>query len=70
MARKKRDRVSKKISKLRHESPPVPQRQAVAMSLEMQRHGRLTKSGGYRRVKKSRSRRRGRVYNRSRTGRL
>lgn len=42
--------VSAKISKLRHEGKP--QDQAVAMALNMKREGRLTKGGGYRRVKK------------------
>ena len=54
MARRKatskrhRTPVGKKISKLRHEG--VKQDQAVAMALNMKRRGRLTKSGGYRRV--------------------
>lgn len=52
---KKKSRVSKKISILRHEG--VPQDQAVAESLSMEREGRLTKSGGYRRVGKKRGRR-------------
>jgi hypothetical protein len=52
---KRKDRVSKKISILRHEG--VPQEQAVAESLSMKRAGRLTKSGGYRRVKKHSRRR-------------
>lgn len=43
-------RVSKKISHLRREG--VPQDQAVATALRMNRAGRLTPSGGYRRVKK------------------
>jgi hypothetical protein len=42
--------VSKKISHLVHEGKP--QKQAVAMALSMKRAGRLTKSGGYRRVGK------------------
>lgn len=63
-AGKRRSRVSKKISHLRHEN--VPQKQAVAMSLNMEREGRITESGGYRRVgkkshtrKSKRARRRG-----------
>lgn len=40
--------VSAKISHLRHEGRP--QAQSVAMALSMQREGRLTKGGGYRRV--------------------
>jgi len=47
---KKKTAVSKKISHLRHEG--VPQKQAVAEALDMKRRGRLTKSGGYRRVHK------------------
>ena len=43
-------RVSKKISKLRHEGEP--EKKSVAMALSMERAGRLTESGGYRRVKK------------------
>ncbi len=43
----KQSAVSKKISHLVHEGKP--QKQAVAMGLNMQREGRLTKSGGYRR---------------------
>lgn len=43
-------RVSKKISKLRHEGEP--EKKAVAMALNMERAGRLTESGGYKRVKK------------------
>jgi hypothetical protein len=42
--------VSLKIKTLIGEG--VPQKQAVAEALAMQRAGRLTKSGGYRRVKK------------------
>lgn len=67
---KPRSAVSRKISKLRHESPAVPQRQAVAMALEMKRRGRLTKSGGYKRVgRKNRRKRAHTRYNRSRMGR-
>lgn len=62
-----RKRVSKKISKLRHagERPDV----AVATALSMARKNRITKSGGYRRVKKSRNKRSRRQYNRVRKGR-
>ena len=61
----KRDRVSKKISKLRHEGER--QDVAVATALNMERRGRLTKSGGYKRVgRKRRSKSRSRRYNRSR----
>ena len=52
----KRTRVGKKISKLRHEG--VPEDQAVAESMSMDRAGRLTKAGGYIRSKKRRSSRR------------
>lgn len=54
--------VSKKISHLVKDEG-VPQRQAVAMSLNMQREGRLTSSGGYRRAK-----RKGRKARRQRRG--
>jgi hypothetical protein len=53
---KKRSAQSEKISKLVREG--YPQRQAVAISYSMKRAGRLTPSGGYRRV--GRKRRRGR----------
>ena len=43
--------VGKKIKKLRAEG--VKQSQAVAEALAMERDGRLTKKGGYKRVKKS-----------------
>ena len=43
--------VSKKISHL-IKSEGKPQKQAVAIALNMRRAGRLTKSGGYRRVGK------------------
>lgn len=57
--KKNKSRVGKKISHLVGEG--VPQRQAVAESLSMQRAGRLTPSGGYRRVgRKSSKRSRGR----------
>jgi hypothetical protein len=52
------DRVSKKISILRDEN--IPQRQAVAMALSMNRAGRLTSGGEYihsRKKKRFRSRR-------------
>lgn len=51
---KQKDRVSKKISKLRHED--VPERQAVAEALSMERAGRITPSGGYRHVSRKRKR--------------
>lgn len=54
--KKSRNKVSKKISILRHEGEP--QDQAVATALNMNRAGRLTKSGGYRRVGKKKSKRR------------
>ncbi len=43
--------VSNKIRKLREEG--TPQKQAVAMALNMKREGRLTKRGGYKRKKRS-----------------
>ena len=43
--------VGKKIAKLVNEGKP--QKQAEAIALQMQRSGRLTNEGGYRRVKKS-----------------
>jgi len=52
-ARQKKSRVSKKISHLVREG--TPQKQAVAMAMSMQRAGRITPSGGYRRVKKGES---------------
>lgn len=45
-------RVGKKISHLIGEGKPRDQ--AVAMALSMERAGRITPSGGYRRVKKKR----------------
>ena len=48
MKHKKRDKVSKKISVLRREG--VPQEQSVATALNMERKGRLTEGGGYKRV--------------------
>lgn len=44
--------VSKKIAHLRHEG--VPQKQAVAEALSMERAGRLTPEGGYIRKGKKR----------------
>jgi hypothetical protein len=49
---KKKSRVGMKISKLRHEGG-VSQDQAVGEAMGMERAGRLTKRGGYRRVKRS-----------------
>lgn len=43
--------IGKKISHLRKEGKP--QDQAVAMSLNMQRQGRLTKEGNYIRAKRN-----------------
>ena len=43
-------RVGKKISMLEHEGEP--HKKAIAMALEMERHHRLTQSGGYKRVKR------------------
>jgi hypothetical protein len=62
-----RARISKKISKLRHEG--VSRDQSIATAINMGKRGRITKSGGYRRVKKSRGKRHGRRYNRGRKGR-
>jgi hypothetical protein len=42
--------VSKKIQHLRHEG--VKPKQAVAMAINMGKKGRITKSGGYKRVSK------------------
>lgn len=44
--------VSKKIAHMVREGKP--QKQAVAIALNMKREGRLTKEGGYRRVMKKR----------------
>lgn len=44
----KNARVSKKISKLRHEG--VPQKQAIATALNMERKKRITSSGDYKHV--------------------
>jgi hypothetical protein len=49
---KKRTKVSEKISKL-VKSEGVPQKQAVAMALSMERAGRLRKGGKYIRKKKT-----------------
>jgi len=49
---KKKSRVSKKISVLRHEG--IPEKQSVAIAINMGKKHRITKSGGSRRVKKSR----------------
>jgi hypothetical protein len=60
MARKKKGRkeankrVSEKISVLRHES--VPEKQAVAEALSMERAGRLRRGGKYIHKRKSRRR--------------
>lgn len=45
-----RKRVSEKIEKLRHED--VPQKQAVAMAMNMEREGHLGRHGAYHRAKK------------------
>lgn len=50
--RKARSRVSDKIRVLRHEN--VPRDQAIAMSLSMERAGRLRPGGKYVRAKKKR----------------
>lgn len=57
--RKRKSAVSRKISILRHEG--VPQAQSVATALNMSRHKRLTKSGGYIRSRKRKKRRGGRA---------
>jgi hypothetical protein len=66
-----RERVSKKIRKMRHEGERRDV--AVATALNMARKNRITKTGGYKRVKKSRNKsrnkRRGKRYNRGRGGR-
>lgn len=48
---KSKEAVSNKIRELRQEG--VPQEQAVATALNMERRGRLTSTGKYKRVKKS-----------------
>jgi hypothetical protein len=53
---RRKSAIGKKISKLRHEGKP--EKQSVAIALNMLRSGRLTKEGGYIRSKKK-SRRRG-----------
>jgi len=50
-------RVSAKIRRLHETEPDMPQKQAVAMALSMERAGRLTPQGGYKRVKKGRKKR-------------
>ena len=50
MKRNSPDLVSKKIKVLMHEG--VPAKQAQATAINMGKKGRITKSGGYRRVKK------------------
>lgn len=50
-----RDDVSEKISVLRHEG--TPEKQAVAMAINMKREGRLGPHGEYRRAKKRKSHR-------------
>ncbi len=50
LADDKSSRVSKKISKLRHEGKE--QDQAVAMALNMERHHRLTEKGEYKRARR------------------
>lgn len=55
-------RIGKKIRKLRHEG--VPQRQAVGEAMGIARANRITESGGYRKVKRSRRKVHKRVYNR------
>jgi hypothetical protein len=56
--RKSDKRVGEKISVLRHES--VPQKQAVAMALNMNREGRLGRHGAYHRKGRRRKRSSGR----------
>ena len=53
MKRNSQELVSKKIKVLRHEG--VPQKQAEAMAINMGKAGRITKSGGYRRVGREKS---------------
>jgi hypothetical protein len=50
MKRNSRELVSKKIKVLRHEG--VSEKQAIATAISMGKAGRITKSGGYRHVKK------------------
>jgi hypothetical protein len=57
--RKKKSPEGKKISILRGEG--VPEKQAVAEALSMKREGRLTKSGGYIRGRRSKGRKRSRA---------
>jgi len=57
MAKKRsRKRVSEKISYLRHEG--VPEKQAIAESLSMERSGRLGRHGVYHRKGRRKGRRR------------
>lgn len=51
----KKSAESKKISKLVRDEG-MPQKQAVAVALNMKREGRLTRGGGYRHVRRSRRR--------------
>jgi len=53
MKRNSPDLVSKKIKVLRHEG--VPEKQAIATAISMGKAGRITKSGGYRRVGREKS---------------
>ena len=62
--RTKRSPVSSKISQLQKEG--YPHKQAVAIALSMQKSGRLTSSGGYRRSRRSKSRRKSRRRSKSR----
>jgi hypothetical protein len=50
MKRNSQELVSRKIKVLRHEG--VPEKQAIATAISMGKAGRITKSGGYRHVKK------------------
>jgi hypothetical protein len=66
MARKKKQshrRVGDKIRVLRHEG--VPEKQAVAESLSMERAGRLRKGGRYVHVSRASKKRRGRRSSRA-----
>lgn len=51
MKKNSQELVSRKIKVLRHEG--VPEKQAIATAISMGKAGRITKSGGYKRVKKS-----------------
>lgn len=61
-----RKRVSDKIRVLMREDGSIPQRQAVAEALSMERAGRLRKGGGYVRASKGHGRGRKRKLSRSR----